>query len=110
MDGQRNGASVGSDPTALPILHSPLPIPGAHARPPRIALIAGEASGDILGAGLIEQLRLRYPNAEFVGIGGDAMRGVGCQTWFDASELAVMGLTEVLRHLPRLLKLRSAFR
>ncbi|MCF5955573.1 lipid-A-disaccharide synthase, partial [Xanthomonas perforans] len=45
MDGQRNGASVGSDPTALPILHSPLPIPGAHARPPRIALIAGEASG-----------------------------------------------------------------
>ncbi|MCF5964432.1 lipid-A-disaccharide synthase, partial [Xanthomonas perforans] len=98
MDGQRNGASVGSDPTALPILHSPLPIPGAHAPPPRIALIAGEASGDILGAGLIEQLRLRYPNAEFVGIGGDAMRGVGCQTWFDASELAVMGLTEVLRH------------
>ncbi|MGQ5313941.1 lipid-A-disaccharide synthase [Xanthomonas arboricola pv. corylina] len=95
---------------ALPIPHSPLPIPSAQTRAPRIALIAGEASGDILGAGLIEQLRRRYPGAEFVGIGGDAMRGAGCQTWFDASELAVMGLTEVLQHLPRLLKLRRAFR
>ncbi|WP_080995660.1 lipid-A-disaccharide synthase [Xanthomonas arboricola] len=94
---------------ALPIPHSPLPIPSAQTRAPRIALIAGEASGDILGAGLIEQLRRRYPGAEFVGIGGDAMRGAGCQTWFDASELAVMGLTEVLQHLPRLLKLRRAF-
>ncbi|MGQ5249280.1 lipid-A-disaccharide synthase [Xanthomonas arboricola pv. corylina] len=95
---------------ALPIPHSPLPIPSAQTRAPRIALIAGEASGDILGAGLIEQLRRRYPGAEFVGIGGDAMRGAGCQTWFDASELAVMGLTEVLQHLRRLLKLRRAFR
>ncbi|KAB7762315.1 lipid-A-disaccharide synthase [Xanthomonas maliensis] len=77
---------------------------------PRFALIAGEASGDLLGAGLIEALRARYPNAQFAGIGGDAMRSVGCQTWFDASELAVMGLTEVLRHLPRLLGLRRHFR
>jgi len=82
----------------------------ADPRPLRIALVAGEASGDLLGAGLISQLRLRFPNATFAGIGGDSMRAVGCQTWFDASELAVMGLTEVLRHLPRLLKLRSAFR
>ncbi|MBB5862738.1 lipid-A-disaccharide synthase [Xanthomonas sp. 3058] len=81
-----------------------------NPRSPRIALIAGEASGDILGAGLIDELRRRYPAAEFVGIGGDAMRDAGCQTWFDASELAVMGLTEVLQHLPRLLKLRRAFR
>lgn len=76
----------------------------------RIALVAGEASGDLLGSGLIRELRARFPNAEFAGIGGDGMRGAGCETWFDASELAVMGLTEVLRHLPRLLKLRSAFR
>jgi len=79
-------------------------------RPVRIALVAGEASGDLLGAGLVRELRLRYPNAEFAGIGGDAMRSAGCLTWFDASELAVMGLTEILRHLPRLLKLRRAFR
>ena len=79
-------------------------------RPVRIALVAGEASGDLLGAGLVRQLRQRYPKAEFAGIGGDAMRNAGCQTWFDASELALMGLTEILRHLPRLLKLRRAFR
>ena len=84
----------------------------AHAspRPVRIALVAGEASGDLLGAGLVRELKARFPNAEFAGIGGDAMRNAGCQTWFDASELAVMGLTEILRHLPRLLKLRGQFR
>ena len=77
---------------------------------PRIALIAGETSGDLLGAGLIEALRRRWPNAEFAGIGGDAMRTAGCDTWFDASELSLMGLVEVLSHLPRLLKLRNRFR
>lgn len=77
---------------------------------PRIALVAGEASGDLLGAGLINALRARYPDAEFAGIGGDAMRNAGCETWFDASELALMGLAEILRHLPRLLKLRKEFR
>ena len=82
----------------------------ALGRKPRIALVAGEASGDLLGAGLIHALRARYPDAEFAGIGGDAMRNAGCETWFDASELALMGLAEILRHLPRLLKLRKEFR
>ena len=76
----------------------------------RIALVAGEASGDLLGAGLIEQLRLRFPDAQFAGVGGDAMRAAGLDAWHDASELAVMGLAEVLRHLPRLLRLRRGLR
>ncbi len=80
------------------------------AMPLRIALCAGEASGDGLGAGLVAALRRRFPHAEFAGIGGDAMRAAGCDTWFDADELAVMGLAEVLRHLPRLLRLRRTFR
>ena len=76
----------------------------------RIALCAGETSGDQLGAGLIAELRQRFPDAQFAGIGGDGMRAAGLDAWFDANELAVMGLAEVLAHLPRLLRLRKAFR
>src|SRR3989339_611410 len=76
----------------------------------RIALCAGETSGDQLGEGLIAELRARFPQGEFAGIGGPLMRGAGLDAWFDASELAVMGLAEVLAHLPRLLGLRKAFR
>ena len=83
------------------------PSPESRPRPRRIALVAGEASGDLLGAGLIESLRLRYPDAEFAGIGGERMRAAGLDAWHDCDELAVMGLIEVLRHLPRLLRLRG---
>jgi len=76
----------------------------------KIALVAGEASGDLLGAGLVTALRRRYPDAQFAGIGGDAMRAAGMDAWHDASELAVMGLSEVLSHLPRLLRLRRDLR
>ncbi len=75
-----------------------------------MALVAGEASGDLLAAGLIERLRERFPGARFAGIGGDAMRAAGLDAWHDASELAVMGLGEVVRHLPRLLRLRRNLR
>jgi lipid-A-disaccharide synthase len=74
----------------------------------RVALVAGEASGDALGAALIEALRRRFPSAEFAGVAGQRMKAAGCKTWFDSEELAVMGLTEILRHLPRLLRLRGA--
>lgn len=76
----------------------------------RIALVAGETSGDQLGAGLIEALRRRFPTAEFAGIGGAHMRAAALDAWHDCSELAVMGLSEVLRHLPRLLRLRRRLR
>jgi len=77
---------------------------------PVIALVAGEASGDQLGAALVEQLRLRYPHATFVGVGGRQMQEAGVVSWWDARELAVMGLVEVLEHFPRLLKLRRELR
>lgn len=82
-------------------------IPSPESRPRRFALVAGEASGDLLGAGLIESLRRRFPDAEFAGVGGARMRAAGLDTWHDCEELAVMGLVEVLRHLPRLLRLRG---
>ena len=104
----RNGDNAGAMPLP-PTLSSHLPSPGA-TRPMRIALCAGEASGDLLGADLIDALRARWPHAEIAGIGGPRMRAAGMATWFDASELSVMGLVEVLRHLPRLLTRRRELR
>lgn len=76
----------------------------------RIVLVAGEASGDLLGGGLITALRERYPDAEFEGITGPRMRSAGCKSWGDYEQLAVMGLFEVLRHLPRLWRLQMTLR
>ena len=74
----------------------------------RIALVAGEASGDILGAALIKALRRRYPQATFYGVAGLCMREAGCEAIESIDALSIFGLVEVLRHLPRLFKLRDA--
>ncbi len=75
-----------------------------------VGIVAGEASGDNLGAALIEALRARVPDVRFVGIAGPKMRAAGCEVLADADELALMGLTEILRHLPRLVVLRRRIR
>jgi len=71
-----------------------------------IALVAGEASGDNLGAALIAAIRERVPTARFVGVPGPRLREAGCEALASSDELALMGLAEILRHLPRLIALR----
>ena len=72
----------------------------------RIGLVAGEASFDALGAGLIRAIRESRPDAAFEGVAGPLMQAAGCDVWEDAEVLAVMGLVEPLKVLPRLLRLR----
>jgi lipid-A-disaccharide synthase len=78
--------------------------------PLRVGLVAGEASGDTLGAALIEALRRIEPNAQFFGVAGPKMRAAGCEVWEPAESLAVMGLFEILKELPRLMSLLSRLR
>jgi len=72
----------------------------------RVGLVAGEASGDLLGAGLIGAIREAIPDATFEGVAGPAMVAAGCEQWEASDALAVMGLVEPLAHIPRLLRLR----
>ena len=73
----------------------------------RIALVAGEASGDILGSGLMRAIKVHHPDAEFIGVGGPLMEAEGMSTYFPMERLSVMGLVEVLGRLKELLARRK---
>ena len=85
------------------------------AEPLRVGIVAGESSGDQLGAALITAMRslvpvgpMGHPNVQFFGMAGPKMIAAGCDAWAASDEIAVMGLAEVLPHLPRLIRLRSS--
>ena len=76
----------------------------------RFGIVAGEKSGDILGASLISALRNYFPNAEFIGVGGSEMVALGCESLCPIDRLSVMGFVEPLRRLPELLTLKRRLR
>ena len=78
--------------------------------PLRVGVVAGEASGDTLGADLISAMLKVAPDTQFFGVAGPKMETAGCEVWEPAESLAVMGLFEIVRHLPRLLRLRAQLR
>jgi len=81
-----------------------------RSHPLRVGIVAGEASGDNLAAGLVKAIRDQLPDAVFEGVAGPRMKEAGCRSLFPMQELAVMGLVEVVKHLPRLLSIRRQLR
>lgn len=73
----------------------------------RVAMLAGEASGDLLGSHLLQALKKRYPRLKAYGVGGPKMQGLGFDAWYPMEQLAVRGYVEVIRSLPKLLRLRG---
>lgn len=77
-----------------------------ESHPLTIALCAGEASGDLLGAHLMNAIRKQYPQVNFIGIGGPRMLAAGINSLYDQEKLAVRGFVEVVRKLPEILSIR----
>lgn len=77
-------------------------------KPLRIGVVAGEPSGDVLAAGMIAEIKRQHPDAIIEGIGGANMQTAGCHSLFDMETLSVMGLVEVLSHLPAILKVKNS--
>ena len=75
---------------------------------PRLAMVAGEASGDLLAAAMLAACRSRWPALQSMGIGGPAMLAQGFEAWWPQSRLAVRGYVEVLPRLRELLAMRRA--
>lgn len=75
-------------------------------QPTRIAIVIGETSGDLLGAGLMRELKARFPLCQFEGVGGPQMIAEGFNSLFAMERLAVIGLIEPLKRLPELLRMR----
>ena len=73
----------------------------------RIAIVAGESSGDLLGSDLIKAFKGKFPDADFMGIAGPAMQQQGCHSLYDIDQLSVMGIWAILKRLPPLLKMRK---
>jgi|TARA_B110000208_G_scaffold2950_1_gene3935 lipid-A-disaccharide synthase len=80
------------------------------SKPLSFGIVAGEKSGDILGASLILEMRKRHPDVEFVGIGGDDMIAAGCRSMFEMDRLSVMGFVEPLGRLPELFGIKRQLR
>ena len=76
----------------------------------KIAIVAGEKSGDQLGGPLMDSIRKQFPDVEFIGLGGDSMKSRGLNSFFDIKEIAVMGIVEPLLRLRKILRLRKSFK